>query len=49
VPLEEAEKLEQLRALWLGARIHVALAHAAPGIGVDTPEELAQLRTRISH
>jgi 3-deoxy-manno-octulosonate cytidylyltransferase (CMP-KDO synthetase) len=49
VPLEEAEKLEQLRALWLGARIHVALAHAAPGIGVDTQEELAQLRTRISH
>ncbi len=42
-PPEEAEKLEQLRALWLGARIHVAVAHSAPGAGVDTPEELAQV------
>lgn len=42
-PLEEAEKLEQLRALWLGARIHVAVAHTAPGAGVDTPEDLAQV------
>jgi 3-deoxy-manno-octulosonate cytidylyltransferase (CMP-KDO synthetase) len=42
-PMETAEKLEQLRALWLGARIHVALAHTAPGAGVDTPEDLAQV------
>ncbi len=48
VPLEEAEKLEQLRALWLGARIHVAVAHAAPGAGVDTPEELAQVLAQVS-
>jgi 3-deoxy-manno-octulosonate cytidylyltransferase (CMP-KDO synthetase) len=43
VPLEEAEKLEQLRALWLGARIHVAVAHTASGAGVDTPEDLAHI------
>lgn len=42
-PLEEAEKLEQLRALWLGARIHVAVAYTAPGAGVDTPEDLARV------
>jgi 3-deoxy-manno-octulosonate cytidylyltransferase (CMP-KDO synthetase) len=42
-PLEEAEKLEQLRALWLGARIHVAVAHSAPGAGIDTPEDLARV------
>jgi 3-deoxy-manno-octulosonate cytidylyltransferase (CMP-KDO synthetase) len=40
-PLEETEKLEQLRALWLGARIHVAVAHTAPGPGIDTPADLA--------
>lgn len=42
-PEEEAEKLEQLRALWLGARIHVAVAHSAPGAGIDTPEDLARV------
>jgi 3-deoxy-manno-octulosonate cytidylyltransferase (CMP-KDO synthetase) len=42
-PPEEAEKLEQLRALWLGARIHVAVAHSAPGAGIDTPEDLARV------
>jgi 3-deoxy-manno-octulosonate cytidylyltransferase (CMP-KDO synthetase) len=46
-PPEEAEKLEQLRALWLGARIHVAVAHSAPGAGVDTPEELAQVLMQV--
>jgi 3-deoxy-manno-octulosonate cytidylyltransferase (CMP-KDO synthetase) len=44
--LEEAEKLEQLRALWLGARIHVAVAQTAPGAGVDTPEDLARALQR---
>ncbi|HEX5055934.1 MAG TPA: 3-deoxy-manno-octulosonate cytidylyltransferase [Gammaproteobacteria bacterium] len=43
VPPEEAEKLEQLRALWLGARIHVAVAQIAPAVGVDTPEDLARI------
>jgi 3-deoxy-manno-octulosonate cytidylyltransferase (CMP-KDO synthetase) len=37
-PLEEVEKLEQLRALALGRRIHVGVvAHA--GRGVDTPAD----------
>ena len=38
--LEQLEKLEQLRALWLGMRIAVDVAREAPGPGVDTPEDL---------
>jgi 3-deoxy-manno-octulosonate cytidylyltransferase (CMP-KDO synthetase) len=39
-PLEQAEKLEQLRALEMGARIRVVLTkHRSPGI--DTPADLA--------
>ncbi len=38
--LEMAEKLEQLRALHLGARIKVMQTREA-GIGVDTPEDIA--------
>ena len=36
--LEQTEKLEQLRALWMGARIAV-VETADEGIGVDTPED----------
>lgn len=43
-PLEQAESLEQLRALWFGCRIHVADACEAPPAGVDTAEDLARLR-----
>ncbi|MGD2074314.1 MAG: 3-deoxy-manno-octulosonate cytidylyltransferase [Gammaproteobacteria bacterium] len=39
-PLEQAEHLEQLRALWYGERIHVAEADQRPGPGVDTEEDL---------
>lgn len=39
-PLEEAEKLEQLRALEMGARIRVVLTQHR-SIGVDSPEDLA--------
>jgi len=39
-PLEQAEQLEQLRALWYGERIHVAEAIQRPGPGVDTEEDL---------
>jgi 3-deoxy-manno-octulosonate cytidylyltransferase (CMP-KDO synthetase) len=35
-PLEQAECLEQLRVLWEGERIAVALAAEAPPAGVDT-------------
>lgn len=38
-PLEQLEKLEQLRALELGCRIHVRVV-AAAGVGVDTPEDV---------
>ena len=36
--LERTEKLEQLRALWMGARIAVVRT-ADEGVGVDTPED----------
>lgn len=38
--LERLEKLEQLRALWHGDRIHVDLAREHPGHGVDTAQDL---------
>lgn len=38
--IEQLEKLEQLRAMWFGARIHVAVAQQVPGHGVDTEEDL---------
>lgn len=43
-PVEATEALEQLRALWHGHRIAVHVAHAAPGPGIDTPEDLARVR-----
>ena len=43
-PTEAVEALEQLRALWHGHRIAVHLATAAPGPGVDTPEDLERVR-----
>lgn len=42
--LEQAERLEQLRALWLGFRIVVEDAVEPPPRGVDTPEDLAEVR-----
>ncbi len=39
-PIEEAESLEQLRVLWHGERIHVALACAEAGPGVDTGDDV---------
>ena len=36
--LEKAEKLEQLRALWMGAKIAVVRTEDE-GVGVDTPED----------
>jgi 3-deoxy-manno-octulosonate cytidylyltransferase (CMP-KDO synthetase) len=43
-PLERAEALEQLRALWHGYRIAVAVTHATPAPGVDTPADLERVR-----
>ncbi len=47
-PLEQTESLEQLRVLWHGQRIAVHLSAQAPGAGVDTPEDLARVRTLLS-
>jgi 3-deoxy-manno-octulosonate cytidylyltransferase (CMP-KDO synthetase) len=42
-PLEQVEKLEQLRVLWQGMKIHVSTARQLPGPGVDTLEDLARV------
>ena len=46
-PIETTESLEQLRALWHGHRIAVHVTSEAPGPGVDTPEDLARVRSLI--
>jgi len=43
-PLEEFEALEQLRALWHGYAIAVAVRQDAPLAGVDTAEDLERAR-----
>ena len=43
-PIERTEALEQLRAMWHGHRIAVHVTALAPGPGVDTPDDLAQVR-----
>jgi 3-deoxy-manno-octulosonate cytidylyltransferase (CMP-KDO synthetase) len=47
-PIELAEKLEQLRALWHGARIAVMKINAPLPPGVDTPEDLARVRALLA-
>jgi 3-deoxy-manno-octulosonate cytidylyltransferase (CMP-KDO synthetase) len=47
-PLEECEKLEQLRALEHGMRIHLAVLSEAPPLGVDTPEDLERARACLA-
>ncbi|MDF7667599.1 3-deoxy-manno-octulosonate cytidylyltransferase [Orbaceae bacterium ESL0727] len=42
--LEQIEMLEQLRVLWYGEKIHVAVAKQAPSVGVDTMEDLQKVR-----
>ncbi len=43
-PTEQVEALEQLRALYNGARIHVDVAERPPAPGVDTEEDLDRVR-----
>jgi 3-deoxy-manno-octulosonate cytidylyltransferase (CMP-KDO synthetase) len=43
-PLEITEKLEQLRALEYGMRIHVLLLQEPPPAGVDTRDDLERVR-----
>jgi len=45
--LEQIEMLEQLRVLWHGEKIHVDVAQAIPGTGVDTAEDLARVRAEL--
>jgi 3-deoxy-manno-octulosonate cytidylyltransferase (CMP-KDO synthetase) len=47
-PLEQYEALEQLRVLWHGYSIMVAVAGEAPAAGVDTPEDLERVRRLFS-
>ena len=46
-PLERAESLEQLRALWHGYRIAVAVCAEEIPPGVDTPADLDEVRARL--
>ena len=43
-PIEKLESLEQLRALWHGYKIAVHISDHLPGPGVDTQEDLEQVR-----
>ncbi|CAA2930433.1 3-deoxy-manno-octulosonate cytidylyltransferase [Arsenophonus endosymbiont of Bemisia tabaci] len=43
-PLETIEMLEQLRVLWYGEKIHVALALKTPWPGVDNQQDLDAVR-----
>jgi 3-deoxy-manno-octulosonate cytidylyltransferase (CMP-KDO synthetase) len=43
-PLEQAESLEQLRALHHGMRIRVVPMEGRAGVAVDTPQDLERVR-----
>jgi 3-deoxy-manno-octulosonate cytidylyltransferase (CMP-KDO synthetase) len=47
-PLEQTEALEQLRVLWHGYRIAVAISNAAVPPGVDTPQDLEAVRKMMA-
>jgi 3-deoxy-manno-octulosonate cytidylyltransferase (CMP-KDO synthetase) len=46
-PLESVEALEQLRVLWHGEAIRVAVCDHAPEPGVDTAEDLRRVRQKF--
>ncbi len=46
--LEQAESLEQLRALFYGTRIHMGIIQHAPPHGVDTPEDLERVKALLA-
>ena len=48
VALEEVERLEQLRVLWHGQRVHVVVTDRAPVAGVDTEADLQRVRAWYS-
>ena len=45
--MEQCEKLEQLRALWLGITVRVGRASVRPGPGVDTEEDIAAVEVAL--
>lgn len=47
-PLERAEALEQLRVLWHGERIAVAVSETGIPPGVDTPQDLEAVRRMLA-
>jgi 3-deoxy-manno-octulosonate cytidylyltransferase (CMP-KDO synthetase) len=47
-PLEKTEALEQLRVLWHGFRIAVAVSETEIPPGVDTPQDLEAVRRMLS-
>jgi 3-deoxy-manno-octulosonate cytidylyltransferase (CMP-KDO synthetase) len=47
-PLEKAEALEQLRVLWHGERIAVAISKSEIPPGVDTPQDLEAVRRMLA-
>ena len=46
--LEEIERLEQLRALWMGMRIQTDIAVEVPPPGVDTPADLERVNAFVA-
>ncbi len=46
--IEQCEKLEQLRALWLGITVRVGRASVRPGQGVDTEEDIAAVEAALA-
>lgn len=48
-PLEVAEALEQLRAMWHGHKIVVHVSPLSPGPGIDTPQDLERVRKMFAH
>ncbi len=46
--IEQCEKLEQLRALYLGITVRVGRASVRPGQGVDTEEDIAAVEAALA-
>ena len=46
--IEQAEALEQLRALWHGYRVSVAVTEQSPHAGVDTAADLEYVRALLA-
>jgi 3-deoxy-manno-octulosonate cytidylyltransferase (CMP-KDO synthetase) len=46
--MEQCEKLEQLRALWLGITVRVGRASVRPGPGVDTEEDITAVEALLA-